>query len=417
MFGFRVVVLAALAAVTVSSIAQAQVQSRLRGDTFTFSTTNFPGGLGETEDPTTRELVDHGTDPAQLTFDGIEEVAGGMRVNERAVQFDGIDGGVFGVQATGIDGQVEFELLDWELPGEVVEFSFQTVDQGWISDDQAGQSAFSIRELDWQGTKDLDPFFFETGFYFYYSNDGTPLVGMETQLPDIGLLVGEHPFDSSISEVAYIAYSRGQVDEVSQTFGPSVDLTFGTSQLDADNGSWALLAQAMGLAGQTANGFHLGFLVEPPTADAVPGDVNLDGILDTIDFDEQARAIREGLTDSIYDHDNNGVINAEDRRVQVEELANTYFGDSNLDGQFDSSDFVFVFVAGEYEDGVDSNSTWTTGDWDGNTEFDSGDFVIAFQAAGFEQGPRAATPAVVPEPSGIALLLLGVGLMLMKRRR
>lgn len=103
--------------------------------------------------------------------------------------------------------------------------------------------------------------------------------------------------------------------------------------------------------------------------------------------------------------------------MQIEELANTYFGDSNFDGQFDSSDFVFVFIAGEYEDGVAANSTWTTGDWDGNAEFDSGDFVIAFQAAGFEQGPRAATPAVVPEPSGIALMMLGLGLMLMKRRR
>lgn len=420
LFGFRMVALAALVAVTVTSMAQAQVHSRLRGDTYTFSATNFPGDIGETEDPVTREIIDHGTAPVQLTFDGIEEVAGGMRINERAVQFDGIDGGIFGVQASGIgdDGQTEFELLDWELPGEVIEFSFQTVDGGWVSDDQGGQSALTMRELDWQNTKDLDPFFFEQGFYFYYSSNGTPVSGYETQQPEIGLLVGDHPFDSSIPEVVYIAYSRGQVDEVTQPFGPSVDLTFGSSQLDEENGSWALLTQVMGLADNSAlDTWHLGFLVEPPTSEAVPGDVNLDGILDASDFDEQARALREGLTDSIYDHDNNGVVNAEDRRVQIEELANTYFGDSNFDGQFDSSDFVFVFIAGEYEDGVAANSTWTTGDWDGNAEFDSGDFVIAFQAAGFEQGPRAATPAVVPEPSGIALMMLGLGLMLMKRRR
>ena len=99
---FRAVALAALVAVTFTSMAQAQVHSRLRGDTYTFSATNFPGDIGETEDPVTREIYDHGTAPVQLTFDGIEEVAGGMRVNERAVQFDGIDGGVFGVQASGI---------------------------------------------------------------------------------------------------------------------------------------------------------------------------------------------------------------------------------------------------------------------------------------------------------------------------
>ena len=125
-----------------------------------------------------------------------------------------------------------------------------------------------------------------------------------------------------------------------------MDLTFGSSQLDAENGSWALLTQVMGLADISAvDGWHLGFLVEPPTSEAVPGDVNLDGILDASDFDEQARALREGLTDSIYDHDNNGVVNAEDRRVQIEELANTYFGDSNFDGQFDSSDLSLIHIS------------------------------------------------------------------------
>ena len=420
LFGFRVVALVALVAITFSATAQAQVDSRLRGDTYTFSATNFPGNIGETEDPVTREIIDHGTAPVQLTFDGIEEVAGGMRINERAVNFDGIDGGVFTVQAAGIgaQGRTEFELVDWQFPGEVIEFSFQTVDGGWIADDLTGQSALTMRELDWQNSEDIDPSFFTQGFYFYYSSNGTPISGYETQQPGIGLLVGEHPFDPSVPEVVYLTYSSGQVNEVTQAFGPSVDLTFGSSQLDEENGSWALLTQVMGMGDFSAvDGWHLGMLVDAPPAAAVPGDVNFDGFLDPSDFDGQRWATDDPQAGWLFDHDKNGVVNEEDRRVQIEEFANTYYGDSNFDGQFDSSDFVFVFVAGEYEDGVVENSTWATGDWSGDYEFDSSDFIIAFQAAGFEQGPRAATPAVVPEPSGIALMMLGLGLMLMKRRR
>ncbi|MEZ6117493.1 MAG: hypothetical protein R3C28_13105 [Pirellulaceae bacterium] len=47
------------------------------------------------------------------------------------------------------------------------------------------------------------------------------------------------------------------------------------------------------------------------------------------------------------------------------------YGDSDLNGWFDSSDLILVFQAGEYEDGVNGNSSWSTGDWDGDGEFDS----------------------------------------------
>jgi hypothetical protein len=89
-------------------------------------------------------------------------------------------------------------------------------------------------------------------------------------------------------------------------------------------------------------------------------------------------------------------------------LKKTWFGDSNLDGEFNSSDFTSVFQAAQYEDGVVQNSTWSTGDWNGDHEFDSGDFILAFQSGGYENGPR---PAIgnVPEPS--AFLIFGLGLL------
>ena len=61
-----------------------------------------------------------------------------------------------------------------------------------------------------------------------------------------------------------------------------------------------------------------------------------------------------------------------------------------------------VFQAGEYEDIVSFNSTWGTGDWNGDGDFDSSDFVTAFQSGGFEFG-AAARGAAVPEPSSALL--------------
>ena len=55
-------------------------------------------------------------------------------------------------------------------------------------------------------------------------------------------------------------------------------------------------------------------------------------------------------------------------------------GDVNGDGIFDSSDLVQIFRAGEYEDGIDNNSTFAEGDWNGDGDFDSSDLVLAFQS-------------------------------------
>ena len=48
---------------------------------------------------------------------------------------------------------------------------------------------------------------------------------------------------------------------------------------------------------------------------------------------------------------------------------NTYFGDANLDGEFNSSDLVISLAAGTYEQDVDAG--WLSGDFDGTGRFDS----------------------------------------------
>ena len=61
-------------------------------------------------------------------------------------------------------------------------------------------------------------------------------------------------------------------------------------------------------------------------------------------------------------------------------------GDSNGDGVFDSGDLVAVFTAGEYEDDIEDNSTFSEGDWDGDGDFTTSDFVFAMRAGTYRTG-------------------------------
>ena len=143
------------------------------------------------------------------------------------------------------------------------------------------------------------------------------------------------------------------------------------------------------------------------------GDFDESGALDVADIDLLTGEVIAGNNTASFDLDNNAMVDDEDRRVWVEDLRNTYFGDSNLDGEFNSSDFVTVFGAAKYETG--SDATWGEGDWNGDGKFDSSDFVAAFSGGGYEQGPRPV--AAVPEPSSLSLGVLAILGLLAKRRR
>ncbi|MEZ6117895.1 MAG: hypothetical protein R3C28_15170 [Pirellulaceae bacterium] len=69
--------------------------------------------------------------------------------------------------------------------------------------------------------------------------------------------------------------------------------------------------------------------------------------------------------------------------------AGAVIGDANLDGRFDSSDLIWVFQDGEYEDDIPDNSDWYSGDWNCDGDFDAKDIVAAFQNGGFSFEARA----------------------------
>ena len=150
----------------------------------------------------------------------------------------------------------------------------------------------------------------------------------------------------------------------------------------------------------------------PPVAGNVAGDFNGNGMRDMSDLDLLAMA---AAGDTSFDLNNDGTVNAEDRRVWVEDLANTHFGDSNFDGEFSSSDFVTVFGAAKYETGQEA--TFAEGDWNGDGVFNSSDFVTAFSGGGYEMGPRDGGLQTVPEPAAGLLALFGFLALLGVRRK
>jgi hypothetical protein len=147
---------------------------------------------------------------------------------------------------------------------------------------------------------------------------------------------------------------------------------------------------------------------------STPGDYNDDGLVNLADINLQAEAMNQGSPDlAVFDENGDGVVNLADRTIWVRDHAGTWIGDANLDGEFNSGDFVSVFTVGKYETGQPAG--WQEGDWNGDQVFGSGDFVTAFTDGGYEAGQRMAVSAV-PEPTSILLPGLILTGILMRRR-
>lgn len=102
--------------------------------------------------------------------------------------------------------------------------------------------------------------------------------------------------------------------------------------------------------------------------------------------------------------------------ISIEDVLDTFYGDANLDGEFNTSDLVQILQGGQYEDNVLRNSRWETGDFNGDLEFTTSDLVRALQTGAYERGPRAAV-AAVPEPASLWMLLLTALPLLVRRQK
>lgn len=137
----------------------------------------------------------------------------------------------------------------------------------------------------------------------------------------------------------------------------------------------------------------------------VVGDFDGNGVLDLNDINQLTVESASGANNDAFDVTNDGLVDSADVSTWAIELKNTWIGDANLDGVFDTTDFVSAFQEGKFENGEAAN--WSQGDWNGDGLFNSSDFVAAFTDGGFEQGARTAV-AAVPEPQGLFGILLAI---------
>ncbi len=144
-----------------------------------------------------------------------------------------------------------------------------------------------------------------------------------------------------------------------------------------------------------------------------PGDFNGDGVLDAQDADILVAESASGNNNAEFDLNGDQLVNQADVTTWAKDLANTWLGDADVNGEFNSGDLVSIFAAGKYEAGIDA--VWSQGDWTGDLRFDSSDLVAAFADGGYEGGPRGAVSAV-PEPTSLGLLLVGLLAMIGFRR-
>jgi hypothetical protein len=139
-------------------------------------------------------------------------------------------------------------------------------------------------------------------------------------------------------------------------------------------------------------------------------DVNFDSACDGLDYDAVAAAIHAGDTSPKFDLNRDFIVSHNERVYWVNDLMATVFGDSNLDGSFNSLDLVAVLQAGKFQ--TDSEAGWAEGDWNGDELFNTVDIVTVLQAGTYEPAgagagaalkPGGDALAAVPEPSSLVL--------------
>jgi hypothetical protein len=207
----------------------------------------------------------------------------------------------------------------------------------------------------------------------------------------IGFVAGDTPYESGMA---------------------SGDSGGGVFVQDATNGQWKLagLGAYINHIGGPSPPYNVSYAVSmleygdwiEDTARLL-ADVDGDGIADARDIDALRAAF--GSDDSVYDLNADGLADAGDVDYMIREVFNTEYGDFNLDGIVNATDLPVLMV------NFGTTAGYSNGDLDGDGLVSATDLAILKHYFGFIS-PDA---SVVPEPTG--LLLLTVGVIGLLRRR
>ena len=143
------------------------------------------------------------------------------------------------------------------------------------------------------------------------------------------------------------------------------------------------------------------------------GDFNDSGALDVADIDILTSDVAANRFSSALDLNADRELDIDDVNLWIE-LADTWTGDVDIDGEFNSSDLTILFKHGKYE--TDEPALWSEGDWNADGRFRSSDFVAAFEDGGYEQGPRL-PGKLVPETGITHPFAMGVFCLLVMHQR
>jgi hypothetical protein len=125
------------------------------------------------------------------------------------------------------------------------------------------------------------------------------------------------------------------------------------------------------------------------------GDFSGDGVLDASDVNVLGQQIAAATNDASHDLTGDSLVNSDDLGFWVKDVKKTWYGDANLDGEFNSGDLVSVLQAGTFAANLPAG--WHQGDWNGDARFDRSDIIVALQDGGYGHGPLAAV-----QPNGSA---------------
>jgi hypothetical protein len=306
------------------------------------------------------------------------------------------------------DEIINFEALNWEDDSLEIYIDAQNLDEPEYNPTTVqGIPAYQFTAIAGQEPIDDTTTLFTHGINSYECCDGQYPVGSDT-----GAMVwSEDPGFYSFE----VAFPWVALEETPANIQQRGEFGFGIAINDDDDGgardTQIMWATELGDLWHVASSFPSVALVG---AGPGPGDFNSSGALDAADLDDLTGQSAGGTNPAAYDLNADALVNSTDVQVWVKDLFNSWIGDANLDGQFNSSDLVAVLASGTYEANVDA--VWSTGDFNGDGRANSGDLVAALADGGYEVGPRAAA-AAVPEPAAIVLCTLGIGVLLARCRR